>query len=102
MKVKYNMNVVDKGAIRFVFVTRGRAKPFDDIEVEEFFAETDESRFNVEKKNPFRIPNDRNRRVMFMNDLKRGIQFCVDKYGATQEEIIAEANRISPNQVAHG
>ena len=92
MKTKYNMTKIDKGAIRFVFVTRGRSKPFSQNEIDDFFNS------NVEpisiKKNTFRLSDNRNHRVMFMNDLKRGLDFCSEKYGVTQEEIVAEANRV--------
>ncbi len=43
---------------------------------------------------PFTIPKER--RNIFANDLKVGIDFCVTKYGATKEQIRAEAVRLFP------
>jgi hypothetical protein len=91
------MTKVDKGAIRFVFVTRGRSKSFDQNEIDEFFSNTAEVEA-TEAKPSFKIPDTKQRKAMFLSDLRLGIKHCVSKYGATQEEIIAEANRIAPYQ----
>ena len=95
---KYNMTKVDKGAIRFVFVTRGRSKAFDQFEIDEFFSESTEvtEAKVTEAKVAFKIPDDRNRHIMFLKDLKMGLEFCEKKYGVTRDEIIVEANRVAP------
>lgn len=82
---------VDKGAIRFVFVTRGKSKPFSKEEIDDFF----ELKSDREKRWAG-IPDTKPRKIMFLKDLKMGVDFCVGKYGATKEEIVAEAQRIAP------
>jgi len=89
--MNYNIKKIDKGAVRFVFVTRGRAKPFSDSEIEDFFSDKAEI-----ISTPFRIPDNRARKIMFLKDLKMGVAFCMNKYNATQEQIISEANRVAP------
>jgi hypothetical protein len=90
--MKYNTVKKDVGAIRFVFVTRGKAKPFSDEEIKAFF---DDVTSPIEKRWAG-IPDTKARKVMFMKDLKMGMDFCVGKYAATKEEILAEAQRIAP------
>jgi len=95
--MNYNTKIVDQGAIRFVFVTRARAKPFNDDEVRDFF-DMPASVIPEPEVKPWKIPDTRQRSIQFLNDLKRGVIYCVKKYGVTQEQIIAEANRIAPFQ----
>ena len=95
--MNYNTKIVDQGALRFVFVTRGRSKPFTDDEVGDFF-DMSVSAVPEPEVEPWKVPDTRQRSIQFLNDLKRGVAFCVKKYGKTQEQIIAEANRIAPFQ----
>ena len=44
----------------------------------------------------WRIPDDRQRRRMFRNDMRqKGMKFCVKKYGQTAEVIQAEISRLA-------
>lgn len=48
----------------------------------------------LEEANPFTIPKER--RNIFANDLKNGLDFCTAKYGVAKEQIIKEAQRLFP------
>lgn len=89
--MNYHINEVSRNGKQFVFVVRGRSKPFTDEEIEEFFKAQ-----KGEEKRWAGIPEDRQRKIMFMKDIKMGLDYCVGKYGATKEEIMAEAQRIAP------
>ena len=43
------------------------------------------------------VPENKQRRHIFMRDLRAGIDFCKEKYGVSEAEIIAEAKRIAPH-----
>ena len=104
MTVKYNTKEVTHNGQRVVFVTRGRAKPFTTEEAEEFLGtklerleENIDRIAEVQKLGWTGVPDDRQRKVMFLKDMKFGIEYCINKYGATKEELIAEAQRIAPH-----
>jgi len=43
----------------------------------------------------FEVPEEREK--IFLADLRRGIPFCIGKYGATENLIVEEAHRIFPS-----
>lgn len=90
--MKYNVQKKLVDDVNFVFVTKGKAKPFTEEEMDMFIEEVTSS---VEKPKDFRI--DESLHNIFMRDLRYGIGFCCNKYGATSDEIIAEAKRIAPH-----
>lgn len=77
----------------FIFVTRGNAKPFNMEEANEFL----ESRgISLNKNKEFRISD--NQRLIFVKDIHQmGLKFCINKYGASEEQIVSEAKRIAPH-----
>lgn len=97
--MKYSSLTKKVGNETFVFITRGRSKPFDDAEVNEYLKQRlkDFSSFPVEitEKPPLRIRDEL--RQMFLKDMRQfGVQHCAGKYGGTSKEIIAEAARVAP------
>ena len=101
--MKYNTKEVTHNGQRVIFVTRGKSKPFTTEEAEEFLGtklerlEENIDRIPEAQKAKWAgIPDTRERKIMFIKDMKFGLDYCVGKYGATREELIAEAQRISP------
>lgn len=89
--------VIHNGKI-YVFVTRGRSKPFSNEEIELYLGtKLEQLDTSLPKKEAWEgIPDVKQRKAMFVSDLRLGIDFCIKKYGASREEIIAEAQRIAP------
>lgn len=88
-------NTVEKtvDGVRFVFVTRGRAKPFTRTEIKQYL----NTPMDVAKPElaPFKIKDEL--RMMFLKDMRQfGVQHCMSKYGGTSDEITAEATRVAP------
>jgi len=100
--MKYNTKEVTHNGQRVIFVTRGKAKPFTTEEAEEFLGTkleriADPFQGMVPKESAWAgIPDTKQRKIMFIKDMKFGIDYCISKYGATREELIAEAERILP------
>lgn len=90
-----NSREVIKNDKTYVFVTRGRSKPFSDPEVAEYFGEYIAEDEPQEDK--WQIPNDHSRKAIFMKDLKFGIDFCAKKYAVNKNDIVREARRLAPH-----
>ena len=115
---KYKEFKVTHDGAQYVFVTRGRSKPFSAEEALAYltkestkvkseiglrfpnkpvvptrdvtFEETAEAVLST-----WRIPDDKLRRHMFRKDLQSGMPFCIKKYGQSAEVIEAEAKRLA-------
>lgn len=105
--MQYKELQIDFGDKTYVFVTRGRSKPFSTEEAVSYLQEKGETpepfsekAKEVEEKSEFSVPDSRHRRNLFMQDLQQGIDFCVKKYGVGADAIIAEARRIAPGHDA--
>ena len=96
---KYNILTVESDGKQFVFVTRGKSQPFTLEEARAYLGrvETIKDIVEEEAEPAWQIPDDRQRRLMFMKDLGLGVDFCVKKYGVSKETIIDEARRIAPH-----
>jgi len=97
---KYHGLEIEAGGTRYVFVTRGRSKPFTLEEAKEYLDDLGRDNDIEETKKddtPWQIPDDRRRKIMFLKDLNMGMEFCTNKYGVTEEQIVAEAQRIAPH-----
>lgn len=85
----------------YVFVTRGRSKPFSDEEMEDFFADSLGVKVQELQEEEAELPtfkvNNHLRRI-FSQDLTYGIKHCEIKYGASEAQIRAEARRLFPTQ----
>ena len=117
---KYKELEMSYGGSQFIFVTRGRSKPFTAEEAIGFLQDRVTKSSPSENVSPevaplgydnveqsvreeiydcgesvWRIPDDKMRRHMFRTDLKEGMAFCVKKYGQSVEVIEAEAKRLS-------
>jgi hypothetical protein len=100
--MKYNILEKTINKTKFVFVTRGKAKPFTEDEVQEFLDETEGFDYGIapvldEKPQvkDFVVPDSL--KTMFLKDLRqKSMKFCVGKYGATKEQICSEAQRLAP------
>lgn len=93
-KMKYNVRVVDRNNREYVFVTRGRSKPFSDEEVEQYFGDDVEE--VDETDTGFRVEGHLRR--IFAQDLQFGLKHCSQKYGISEGEVLREANRLFPQQ----
>lgn len=97
---KFNGLEIESGGTMYVFVTRGRSKPFTLEEAMEYLddlgrdSEAEEVKQDVSE---WEIPDDKGRKIMFLRDLNMGLEFCMNKYGVSKEQIIAEAQRIAPH-----
>ena len=99
--MKYNTLTKTIGEKTFIFVTRGRAKPFTDDEVTDFLNQRIDNFVNypvdIDEKEikPFIVRDEL--RLMFLKDMRQyGVKHCINKYGGTSEQIIAEAARVAP------
>jgi hypothetical protein len=89
----------------FIFVTREGVEPFTLEEAKQHLGERKSPQLSFPDKplipnkdaefDGWHIPDDKMRRHMFRKDLQNGVQFCMDKYGQTQEAIEAEARRLA-------
>lgn len=114
---KYNeLEVTWKGQ-QVLFVTRGKAKPFDKEEAVaylnarmqalqssvgstlESFLEEEGLLEELQKEESWSIPDERMRRVMFKRDLQNGLEFCAKKYGVSEEQIQQESLRIARREL---
>lgn len=106
--MKYNEFEIKWGGRQFIFVTRGRSKPFTAEEAIEYLQSRplefpDNPIVPVEdavfeettNEEAWQIPDSKSRRYMFHKDLQRGLPFCVEKYGQSEEAIRAEAKRLA-------
>ena len=89
-KNKYNVTSMNRNGETFHFVTRGRSKPFTDEEVNEFFGDV------PQEDKPFKVDGELRR--IFAQDLRFGLSFCSNKYGASESAILIEAKRLFPHQ----
>jgi len=120
--MKFNTQERTVDGVKFVFVTRRRANLFSEEEIQEYLKnrlspetwpidvdadsvedirktpevpEVPEVTPEATPEVPFRIRNEL--KSMFMKDLRCGVKFCCDKYGATEDEITDEAKRLAPH-----
>jgi hypothetical protein len=129
--VSYKETEVLWGGKNFIFVTRGRSKPFTAEEAIQYLTDrtqkiaksnptvgsTLESFLEEEKlleptldlepeveESPFEafIPDDKHRKLMFLKDYSVGIEFCSKKYGVSSAQVIAEVKRIAPHMNVGG
>jgi hypothetical protein len=116
--MKYNELEIKSGDQTFVFVTRGKAKPFTHLEAlnyldkrdlpapstvgstfQEFLEEEGLQELAAEAASQkldstWRVPDSKQRKAMFRRDLMEGLGFCCTKYGQSAEAIMAEAARL--------
>lgn len=96
---KYNIARETRGDREYVFVTRGRSKPFSQREMDDFFVENGEpTKIELEaqwqKKNEsFSVTNSK----IFAQDLRAGLDFCARKYGVTTKAIEKKAAELFPH-----
>ena len=88
-----NSKEVIRGDKIYVFVTRGRSKKFSEREIASYFEEEIQENSTEE----WQIPNNRQRQIMFMRDLKKGLDWCATKYVRPAEDIVREARRLAPH-----
>ena len=89
-------NTVEKmvDGVKYVFVTKGKSKPFSMTEMNQYFNETKRAA-EANHAVPFRIRDEL--RIMFLKDMRQfGTNHCMSKYGGTLEQITVEAARIAP------
>lgn len=126
---KYNELQIDSDGTTFLFVTRGKARPFTPEEAEAYLAARTralledsvkeqvlsfpdkpivpkaDAAFDAEPEAEpeFQIPDDKMRRIIFQRDLRQmGVKFCADKYGVSEEAIEKEAQRITSLETKRG
>ncbi len=94
--MKYNTIKKTVDGVKFVFVTRGKAKDFTSAEMNEFLKDyLDEDVPVKTDAPPFKIRDEL--RQMFLKDMRQfGVQHCVNKFGGTTKQITDEAMRIAP------
>jgi len=116
---KYNEFEIEFSGTQYVFVTRGKSKPFTAMEATDYLTgkvdtlltfpnkpvvphkDADFSmpiartESDVAGRSGWQIPDDKMRRHMFQKDLQRGMKFCVGKYGQSKEVLEAEAKRLA-------
>lgn len=96
--MKYNSLTKKIADETFVFITRGKSKPFSEDEVTEYLKQRleDFQTFPIGvAPPPLKIRDELI--SMFLKDMRQfGVQHCVGKYGGTSKEIIAEAARVAP------
>ena len=107
---KYNELEITFGATQYVFVTRGRSKPFTAMEATAYLtskadvlldtlvekeAKVDVVELSKTADRPLNIPDSKEARHIFRKDLQNGLEFCTRKYGRSEEAITAEASRLS-------
>ena len=105
VNIKYNELIIENNKTQYIFVTRGRSKPFSYAEAIEYFEAKNlikdvvvgPATESVEIANDWNIPNNRQRKVMFLKDLNMGVDFCAKKYGVSKEKIVDEAKRVAPH-----
>lgn len=72
--------------------------PIETEYVEEILNRIEESKEEtMEKASTFTIPDNKTARRVFMQDIRSGLDFCVNKYNVSKEKIVAEAQRIAPH-----
>jgi hypothetical protein len=88
---------------KYVFVTRGKSAPVTAEEIQAFLSTQKASEpVEAEEAAPepvvlpwrFNVPDVRAK--VFHADIKRGLEFCRNKYGASETEIRSEAQRLFP------
>lgn len=95
--------VTTEDGATFIFVTREGTEPFTLEEAYRHLGERTKLSFPDRPIVPqkdlevscWQIPDDKMRRHIFRQDLKSGVDFCVQKYGQSKETILAEARRLS-------
>jgi hypothetical protein len=110
---RYNEFRIVHDGVQYVFVTRGRSKEFTPEEALKYLVEYSTSddaivaspAFKVDEsvkaeiydggQDAWQIPDTRQRRHMFRQDLQKGMPYCIDKYGQPQEVLEAEARRLA-------
>jgi hypothetical protein len=95
-KTKYNVKTVTIKGETHHFVTRGRSKPFSAEEIESFMDVQLEELEPTPAKPKFKIEGHLRR--IFAQDLRSGLEFCSQKYGASPDKIYEEAKRLFPQQ----
>lgn len=106
--VSYNELLITWGGQQYIFVTRGRAKPFTPEEAIKYLQDREGTKEELKDlititeevqvelpTSDWRIPDDKMRRHIFRTDLQSGVDFCVKKYGQPEEVIKAEARRLA-------
>lgn len=92
---KYEYITVAKDGAIFVFVTRGRSKPFSIEEMEDFI--------DNKYERPTHMPDETNETFeptnlnIFLQDLKLGFPFCSRKYGVSEAVIRTTAAKVLPH-----
>ena len=94
--MKYNTKKKTVDGVKFVFVTRGKAKAFTSAEMNEFLKDhLDVATPTKAKATPFKIRDEL--RLMFLKDMRQfGVKHCMGKYGGTSKQITDEATRVAP------
>jgi len=100
--LNYKTLDVEVNGVNYIFVTRGRSKSFTLEEAAEYLKSLDKvcEDIPVEIVKPtktWQIPNNRQRKIMFLRDIQSGLEFCAQKYGVCEEDIVKEAQRIAPH-----
>jgi len=111
--MKYEELELRSGTQTFIFITRGKTKPFTHLEALQYLDERTENptvgstlesfleeEGILEECSPdvpvstWQIPRDKHRETLFRTDLMSGLGFCATKYGQSVEVLIAEAHRL--------
>lgn len=104
--MNYNAYEVVAGNRTYVFVTRGKSKPFGADEAvtyinnKEFVEANPQTKILIETKDEpetpkeWRVGDSKDARNIFLADLKTGEKFCCVKYGVKTSQIVEEAKRL--------
>lgn len=95
--MSYNALEISWGGEKYIFITRSDEEFTKKEAIDYLERIQDESTDKVASL--WYIPDDKNRKLMFLSDLRSGVEFCAQKYGVTPQEIRREATRIAPNHL---
>lgn len=108
--MKYNEFKINWGGETFIFVSRKAEQAISQKEAIEYLRDRSMNKTELssakllredeEEEKTFAIKDTRMNRHIFMQDLRRGLDFCVRKYGVDEDQLIAEAQRLSPHFAA--
>lgn len=87
------------GNDKFIFVSQGKSKGITPEEAIEYLR----TRIPVDSPKAetkavlWQLPEDKQRRMVFLMDIKSGMDFAAKKYGVSRADILREVKRIAPH-----
>lgn len=93
--IKYNYQVLDKGANKYFFVSKRNAFAPEQMEeiALDIMAKNAHEQVEPVSFTKFQLPH----KTVFMTDIQNGPQFCVEKYGVPLNVILEESEKAFPN-----